>query len=219
MITHCGSLFGTYLGSVTTRSHRQQSHRQHPASTQPFATQQIAYQAQQAAQGPNQMSNAIAGVHEQQQRWGLENQSMGPGSLNSIQHAQQQKLAKRLSASRPAAIHVDAASNSSSGSAKSVNARAAGSGSAPSSPTKRQISTFDRGRSDMPWLQGRQTGPVEKALQKNKIRCQTTLAGHVCIVHSLAGQAPSLHCRLMLATLLGKGRCDLTVAYLTNGAL
>ena len=170
MILHCGSLFGTYFGgSNTSRSHRGQSHRQHTGSNDQLAGDQMPYMVRQHASGPARMVSAIAGIANEQP-WGLENQSMGPGSLNSKQQAQQ-KLAKKLSLTRPPPIDVDAASSSSSGSARSASAKARRlSGSLPSSPVKRQASLSDRSRQGMPWLQGKQAGPVEKALQKNKIR-------------------------------------------------
>ena len=181
MILHCGTLFGTYFGSVTSRSQRQQSYRQYASSDDALRAYQNQYLAQQPAQGSKQMVSAIAGVHNQQP-WGSENLSMGPGSLNSnthaqrAQHAQQQKLTKKVSGSKPPPIDVDAMSSISSGSARSVK-DAAGlarrkSGSLPCSPVRQQFDAFDRGSREMPWLQGKQHGPVEKALQKNKIRCQ-----------------------------------------------
>lgn len=181
MILHCGNLFGTYFGNVTNRSQRQQSYRQYPSSRDAPPADQFQYVAQQHAQGPRQIVSAIAGIHNQQP-WGSENLSMGPGSLNSnthaqhTQHAQQQKLTKKLSGSKPPPIDVDAVSSISSGTARSVSAMdGAGlarrkSGSLPSSPVKQQFGAFDRSSREMPWLQGKQYGPVEKALQKNKIR-------------------------------------------------
>ena len=192
MILHCGSLFGTYFGSITSRSQRQQSYRQYTGSDSAQPADQTQYLAQQPAQGPKQMVSSIAGTHNQQPR-GSENLSMGPGSLNSnthaqcAQHAQQQKLTKKLSRSKPPPIDVDVVSSISSGSARSVSAKdGAGlsrrkSGSLPSSPVKHQSGAFDKGSREMPWLQGKQQGPVEKALQKNKIRCQLTgLMQHAC---------------------------------------
>ena len=181
MILHCGSLFGTYFGSITSRSQRQQSYRQYAGSDDAPPADENQYLARQPAQGPRQMVSAIAGLHNQQP-WGSENLSMGPGSLNSnthaqrAQHAQQQKLAKKLSGSKPPPIDVDAVSSISSGSARSVSAKdGAGlakrrSGSLPSSPVRQQLGAFDRGSREMPWLQGNQHGPVAKALQKHKIR-------------------------------------------------
>ena len=181
MILHYGGLFGTYFGNVTSRSQRQQSYRQYPGCEDAPPADQIQYVAQQPTQGPRQMVSAIVGIHNQQP-WGSENLSMGPGSLNSnthaqrAQHAHPQKLTKKLSGSKPPAIDVDAVSSMSSGSARSVSAKdGAGlarrkSGSLPSSPVKQQFGAFDKNSREMPWLQGKQHGPVEKALQKNKIR-------------------------------------------------
>lgn len=204
MILHCGSLFGTYFGSTTSRSNWQQSYRQRPGSDAAPTADQNPYLTQQPAQGPRQMVSAIAGLHNQQP-WGSENLSMGPGSLNSnthaqrTQHVQQQKLTKKLSGSKPPPIDVDAMSSISSGSARSESAKAGGalarrrSGSLPSSPVRQQFGAFDRGFRDMPWLQGKQHGPVGKALQKNKIRCQLLyLKHHTCLYHT---ELPCLHIR------------------------
>ena len=182
MILHCGGLFGTYFGSTTSRSQRQQSYRQYAGCDDAPPADQNQYLARQPAQGLGQMVSAIAGLHNQQPR-GSENLSMGPGSLNSnvhaqraqhAQHAQQQKLMKKLSGSKPPPIDIDAMSSISSGSARSAKDGAGlpkrRSGSLPSSPVRQQLGAFDRGSREMPWLQGKQHGPVEKALQKNKIR-------------------------------------------------
>ena len=178
MILHCGSLFGTYFsGSNTSRSNQQQSHRQLSGSNDQLPAYQMPYSMQQQAQEPARVVSGIAGMGNQQP-WGVENQSMGPGSFNSNQQAQQ-KLTKKLLLTKPPPIDVDVASSCSSGSARSASAKARRlSGSLPSSPVGRQASLSDRSRQGMPWLQGKQTGPVEKALQKNKIR--------------------SLHCKLSL---------------------
>ena len=196
MILHCGSLFGTYFGSNTSRSNWQQSYRQRPGSEESLPPDQNPYLTQQPAQGPRQMVSAIAGL-QNPQPWGSENLSMGPGSLNSnshaqrTQHVQQQKSTKKLLGSKPAPIDVDAMSSISSGSARSEGARAGGnlarrrSGSLPSSPVRQQFGAFDRGSREMPWLQGKQHGTVEKALQKNKIRCQLLcLKHHACLYHT-----------------------------------
>ena len=191
MILHCGSLFGTYFGSITNRSHRQQSYRQYPGCGDPLPADQNPYLAQQHAQGPRQMVSAIAGVHNQQP-WGSENLSMGPGSLNSnthaqrAQHMQRQKLTKKLSVSKPSPIAVDAVSSVSSGSARSAKTEESPdrrrSGSLPSSPVKQQSGASDRGSREMPWLQSKHNGLVENALQKNKIRCQLlSLLQHVSL--------------------------------------
>lgn len=211
MILHCGSLFGTYFGSTTSRSNWQQSYRQRPGSEDAPPPDQNPYPAQQPTQGPRQMVSAIAGLHNQQP-WGSENLSMGPGSLNSnshaqhTQHVQQQKLMKKLSGSKPAPIDVDAMSSISSGSARSESARAGGpvarrrSGSLPSSPVRQQLGASDRGSREMPWLQGKQHGPVEKALQKNKIRCQLSCLKHnACLYHM---KLPCLHMRHAMLLLL-----------------
>lgn len=196
MIMHCGSLFGTYIGSITSRSQRQQSYRQYPGSNNPLPAEQNPLLARQQAQGPRQMVNAVSGVHDQLP-WGSENLSMGPGSLNSIthaqraQHMQRQQLTKKLSVPKPPPIDVDARSSMSSGSAKSASAKAGEgwsrrrSGSLPSSPAKYQSGASDRASREMPWLQnGKRNGPAEKALQKqSKTRCQLFLLTSMLSLH------------------------------------
>lgn len=178
MIKHCGNLFGGYFGGDTSRSyrpqtHRQVSHRQNHADGDPFLLASHPIYAQPQQEGPKRMVSLIAGMREQQ-CWGSENQSMGPGSLNSIdqaQQAQQQKAARKLGSSKPPPIDIDIVSNHSSESAGSRSAGARGRpGSLPASPSRRLSTNSDRGSKEAPWLQGRQFGQVEKALQKNKIR-------------------------------------------------
>ncbi|KAA6425287.1 MAG: hypothetical protein FRX49_04781 [Trebouxia sp. A1-2] len=184
MIKHCGNLFGGYFGGDTNRSYRpqtyqQHSHRQDHTAADPFSMVTDPVYAHQHQPGPKRMVSLIAGMHEQQP-WGSENQSMGPGSLNSTQHAQQaqqQKAARKLAGSKPAAIDVDTLSSHSSESAGSRSAGTRGrTGSLPASPSRRRSTVSDRGSKDAPWLQGRQFGQVEKALQKNKIRLPSPTA-------------------------------------------
>ncbi len=176
MIKHCGNLFGGYFGGDTSRSYRPQTYRQNShrhTAADPFPMVTDPIYAHQHQPGPKRMVSLIAGMHEQQP-WGSENQSMGPGSLNSNQHAQQaqrQKVARKLAGSKPPPIDVDTVSSHSSESAGSRSAGTRGrTGSLPASPSRRRSTVSDRGSKDAPWLQGRQIGQVEKALQKNKIR-------------------------------------------------
>ncbi len=178
MIKHCGNLFGGYFGGDTNRSYRPQTYRQHShrqghTAADPFPMVTDPFLGHQHQPGPRRMVSLIAGMHEQQP-WGSENQSMGPGSLNSNQHAQQaqqQKAARKLAGSKPPPIDVDTMSSHSSESAGSRSAGTRGrTGSLPASPSRRRSTVSDRGSKDAPWLQGRQSGQVEKALQKNKIR-------------------------------------------------
>ena len=177
MIKHCANLFGGYFGGDTNRSYRQPhqsyrqlTHRQNHAGPFPAVADPVFAQPQ--SPGPKRMVSLIAGVHENQP-WGSENQSMGPGSLNSnhyAQQAQQPKAGRKLPGSRPAPIDVNAMSGHSSESARSVSAVGSRTGSLPSSPSRRLSSASDRGPKEAPWLQGKQFGQVDRALQKNKIR-------------------------------------------------
>ena len=175
MIKHCGNLFGSYFGGDTNRSYRPQTYRQHShrqdrIAVDPFPMVTDPVYAHQHQPGPKRMVSLIAGMREQQP-WGSENQSMGPGSLNSTQQAQQHKAARKLAGVKPPPIDVDTMSSHSSESAGSMSAGTRGrSGSLPASPSRRRSTVSDRGSKDAPWLQGRQFGQVERALQKNKIR-------------------------------------------------
>lgn len=183
MIKHCGNLFGGHFGGDTNRSYRPQTYRQptqrqptnreHYSNVDPYPMVTDPTFAQQQRSGPKRMVSLIAGMHEQHP-WGSENQPMGPGGLNSnqlSQQAQQQKAGSKLAGSRPAVIDVDVLSSHSD---ESVGSIAAGgrvrAGSIPSSPSRRISGTSDKGYKEAAWLQGRQSGQVEKALLKNKIR-------------------------------------------------
>ncbi|KAL0019924.1 hypothetical protein WJX77_010272 [Trebouxia sp. C0004] len=184
MIKHCSNLFGGYFGGNTERSYRPQTYRQHShrqdrTAADPFPMVTDPVYAHQHQPGPKRMVSLIAGMHEHQ-LWGSENQSMGPGSLNSTQHAQQaqrQKVARKLAGSKPPPIDVDTMSSQSSESAGSTSAGTRGrTGSLPASPSRRRSTVSDRGSKDAPWLQGGHFGQVEKALQKNKIRLPSPTA-------------------------------------------
>lgn len=162
MIRHCDALFGSHFGSDTDRTHRsQQTPKGKPQKSIDRSWSSIAQ--------PDSM------IAARQYPNGAENQSMGPGSLNT-QYPQQkpQVLHKQGSGNKQLMpLDVHSTSSHSSDSAQSLRVKQYGvrdSGSASGSPNKRQLHSFGRASKEQPWLPGNTAAQVDKALQKNKVR-------------------------------------------------
>lgn len=159
MIRHCDALFGSYFGGDTHRTHQSQQ-------TPKAKPQRSTDRSQPDPAQPDSLITA------RQYPDGAENQSVGPGGLNThyLQH-KPQALHKQGSANKHfAPLGVPSTSSHSSDSDKSVRLRSSGrhdAGSAPVSPNKRQQGSFGRASAEQPWLPGNK---VDKALQKDGFR-------------------------------------------------
>lgn len=164
MIRHCDALFGSHFGGDTARTQQAQT---------PKLRQSQRMLSDQSWSNKDRLISAMPYPS------GTENQSTGPGSLNTQSahpdsaNPQQQHLKQGYTRKQLAPLDVQSPSSHSSDSTRSMRGRQYGrqhSGSAPSSPNKRALSSFGRASREQPWMPGKSSAQAEKALQKHKVR-------------------------------------------------